>query len=286
MLGLAFSRVFSSVSSVRSPGHKELDVTKRGGFSPWLEWRPHVVVHAAALVNADYCEDHPEECREIQVGGTDNVVAFCRESGARLFYPQSFLIFDGREIPILETTEALPLSVYGKAKLEAERHVLRDLPDSLVVRMAGFFGGSEKDKNFVGKFASHLKRCLAEGVDGVDVGDRVWQPTFTEDIARNSLRLVQENKSGVYNMACKGRASFFELAVEMTRLLRIQDRIRIRKVSNASLREKCVRPDVAVLENARLKKEGLDEMRPWPEALKEYLSEPFFTAMFGEYKNA
>lgn len=280
MLGTACTHSFSRLYDVRSFGHKELDVNNKHSLFSQLEWKPDLVIHAAALVNADYCEENPDECRKTQVGGTDNVIAFCKKAGAKLFYPQSFLIFDGKELPIRETTTPHPLSVYGKAKLEAERHVLQELSDSLMIRMAGFFGGYEKDKNFVGKFARHLKKCIDEGTESIDVGDRIWQPTYTEDLAMNSLRLVQKNKSGIYNMACEGHASFFELATAMVQIVGISDKIKINRISSAALRERCVRPAVAIMENTRLQKEGLDAMRPWREALKTYLSAAYFKEMF------
>lgn len=280
MLGSACAKIFSERLEVRALSHAELDVTRASAFTAHTAWKPDVVVHAAAIVNADYCEEHTEECRRVQVGGTENAVAFCKETGARLFYPQSFLIFDGKEKPITEDTKPNPLSVYGKLKLEAEERIARELPSSLIVRMGGFFGGEEKDKNFVGKFALHLKKCLDEGVRIIEVGNRVWQPTFTEDLARNSLLLIENDKTGVYNMASCGSASFFDIANEMVAAFGIGNRITIQKKDASSIQEKAVRPMIAIMENKRLQAEGLNLMRSWQEALHEYCSRPYFQNMF------
>lgn len=280
MLGSACTKIFSKRHEVRDFSHTELDVTRRSDFAAHIAWKPDVVVHTAAIVNADYCEDYPEKCRATQVGGADNVIAFCKEVGAKLFYPQSFLIFDGKEHLITEYTKPNPLSVYGKLKLEAEERILRELLSSLVVRMGGFFGGEEKDKNFVGKFALHLKKCIDEGARIIEVGDRVWQPTFTEDLARNSLLLIENGKTGTYNMASHGSASFFDIANEMVAAFGIGDRITIQKKDASSIQEKAVRPMVAIMENKRLKAEGLDQMRPWQDALREYCSRSYFQDMF------
>lgn len=282
MFGTACAKVFSRSHKVLSLGHADLDVTSPNAFSKYIDWKPDIMIHAAANVQADYCEDHPDECMKTQVQGTKNAIDYCRKTGAKMFYPQSFLIFDGTELPITETTEPKPLSVYGKAKLEAELLVRRELPDSLVVRMAGFFGGEEKDKNFVGKFSLHLKKCIAQGIKTIDVGDRIWQPTFTEDLAENSLLLIEQEKNGIYAMACKGKASFFELACEMVRILGISEKIKINKINAGIIREKCIRPAIAIMENVRLQKEGLDKMRPWQKSLEEYLSRPYFREMFQE----
>ena len=101
MLGSACADWFSRACDVRALGRKELDVTRMEDFLAQLEWKPDIVAHCAAIVNADYCEENAEECMKTQVGGTDHAIAFCKKSGAKLFYPQSFLIFDGKELPIL-----------------------------------------------------------------------------------------------------------------------------------------------------------------------------------------
>ena len=76
--------------------------------------------------------------------------------------------------------------------------------------MGGFFGGEEKDTNFVGKITSHISKLIKQGEKKMEIGDRVWQPTFTNDIAYNSLILLANNKNGKYNMASHGSCSFFK----------------------------------------------------------------------------
>lgn len=283
MLGSACSEIFSINHQVQAPGKDELNVTKAQNFKAYEKFKPDLIIHCAAIVNADYCEDHPKECQKVQVIGTQNTLEFARKMGARFIYPQSFLIFDGKEIPIKESTTPNPLSVYGKAKLEAEQKVLLIFPNALVIRMGGFFGGFDKDKNFVGKFANHLENCLEQRVKSVDVGDRIWQPTFTLDLAANLLLLVEKKKGGIYNMASHGQASFFELAVAMTEELGISNQIRINPIPASTIKEKSQRPSIAVMENSRLSKEGLDKMRPWRKALKEYLNQSFFKNLFSKY---
>ncbi len=286
MLGTACTAVFSQHHDVRSFGRAGLDVTKKDDFLPHVSWQPDVVLHTAAIVSADYCEEHEDEARNVQVGGTENVIAFCQKIGAQLFYPQSFLIFGGKENPITEDTKPSPLSVYGRVKLEAEELIVRELSSPLVVRMGGFFGGEEADKNFVGKFARHLKKCLNEGVGSIDVGNRVWQPTYTGDLARNSLLLIEKNKSGVYNMASFGHASFFEIAEEMVKIFNITDKITIKKIDASGIREKAARPMIAIMENKRLQAEGLDRMYSWKIVLAEYLARPYFQKMFQRFQGS
>jgi len=164
-------------------------------------------------------------------------------------------------------------------KLMAENILTDEMPESLIVRMAGFFGGREVDKNFVGKITLHMAEIMKEGINYIEIGDRVWQPTFTNDLAYNSLVLLSNNNKGVYCMSSHGKASFFELASLIVSSLGISERMKIHKVSSLSVskNERAKRPEVADIENKRLKSENLDRQRSWQVSLVEYLNHPYFT---------
>lgn len=273
MLGRAFVEALRDYPcTVLARSHAELDVTDLDAVKAE---RADLVIHCAADVNAERCQGQPEETRRIQVEGTRNVARL----GAKVLYPQSFLIFDGHDLPIHEGTRPNPLSVYGRCKLDAE---LLLGPDDLVVRMAGFFGGEEADKNFVGLFTRKLASLLAEGVDSYAVGDRVWQPTWTLDLARNCALLLDENQSGVFTMASHGEASFWDVAQACVEELGLTARITIPKASAAQVAraETAKRPDRAVMDNRRLRQTGLERMRPWRDALADYLARPYFQTLF------
>jgi dTDP-4-dehydrorhamnose reductase len=285
MLGRAFQEILETwapSAKVLALGKNELDVRLRDQVLRVAEFKPDFILHCAAIVNADYCEDHPEEAYLVKVDGTRHVVELAVRTGAKVFYPQSFLIYDGKQLPIMEATVPNPLSVYGRLKLEAEQLVTAEFPDALTVRMAGFFGGREIDKNFVGKFVPHIASLIKAGVGSIEVGDRVWQPTYTNDLAYNTLLLLANDRRGVYCMASHGQASFYEMACGITRLLAIDDRISISPVSSGkvSANEKAKRPEAAFMENRRLVDEGLDRQRPWQESLAEYLGHPYFRTLF------
>lgn len=288
MLGRAFTDILSQVPgcTVRAFGHKELDITSREMTLAQADQGIDIIVHCAADVNADLCETNPEQCHRVQVDGTLNVLEIARRNSSKLLYPQSFLVFDGKELPITEATIPSPLSVYGQCKYEAEQHVLEHDPGHIVVRMAGFFGGGEKDKNFVGKFCRHLATMMEKGERAISVGDRVWQPTFTHDLAANSLLLLAHEKSGIYNMASHDEATFFEIAEGCVNELGIGQRIDLTPVSadEVSRDEAAARPRRAVMENRRLAADGLDRQRGWRAALADYLSGPYYTDMFEPYR--
>lgn len=283
MLGSAFKFEFEKGEyEVRSLSHEELDVTHRSRALDEVSFAPDIVIHTAGIVNADYCEENHDECSSVHVGGTENIIELCVQTGAKLFYPQSFLIFDGKELPITEETKPNPLSVYGEAKLIAEQKILSAIPNALIVRMGGFFGGYEKDKNFVGKFAHFLKKNIKEGTETISGTSRIWQPTSTEHLAQNSRVLIEAGKSGIYNMASHGSASFFDVAKEMVTILKLENRITIAEVPSDYFKEKCVRPENGTMENKRLQKEDMDRMVDWRVSLREYLEKPYFVHLFSD----
>jgi dTDP-4-dehydrorhamnose reductase len=162
-------------------------------------------------------------------------------------------------------------------KLEAE-NIVRKKSDSLIIRMGGFFGGEVRDKNFIGKIFSEFKNAMRSGDQVIQVGARKWQPTYTKDLAMNSLVLMALEKNGTYNMASHGQASFFEVATAMAQILNLSDKLRIVPSSNEEhlSHELELRPRSANLQNLKLTQEGIDFQRPWRESLSEYLNSDFF----------
>lgn len=280
MLGSAFREVGEMVPACRvlALDRRDLDVTRRDAVLRLAGERPDVILHCAADVNADRCERQPAVCHAVQVGGTAHVIELARATGAQVVYPQSVFIFDGSELPVTETTIPAPLSAYGRAKLEAERRLQEACPSALVVRMAGFFGGEHRDKNFVGTFCRSLFDQLSRGERRVVVGERIWQPTYTRDLAANILLLVAKGRDGVYHMGARGEATFHDVASACVEALGLQGIVSVERapVTVPVVREIAPRPFRIVTANRRLAAEGVDRQRHWRDALAEYLASPYF----------
>lgn len=262
-----------------APGKQQLDVSDAAQLQRLQgEFCAGWIFHCAALVNVEGCAMNPELARKIIVDGTQHVIDFARATGSKIFYPQSFLTYGDCETDIPEHHVQAPLSLYGELKLEAQRLIQAQCPDSLVVIMAGFFGGEDKDKNFVGKIIPGIRQAIDKGDQTFAVGDRVWQPTWTVDLARASLELMRENRSGSYQMACTGEASFFELTQEIVRHLGLDQRIDIVKTSVGAVTQNELgrRPQRAVLSCQRLRDEGHAPLPDWRDSLATYLAQPFF----------
>jgi dTDP-4-dehydrorhamnose reductase len=262
-----------------APGKPQLDVSDAQQLRRLQgEFAGGWILHCAALVNVEGCAVNPELARKIIVDGTQNVIDFAKATGSKIFYPQSFLTYGDCDTDIPEHHPQAPLSLYGELKLEAQRLIQEQCPDSLVVIMAGFFGGEEKDKNFVGKIIPGIRQAIRNGDKTFAVGDRVWQPTWTHDLARASLALLRANKTGSYQMACTGEASFFELTQDIVRHLGLDRHIEIVKTSVGAVTQNELgrRPQRAVLSCQRLKDEGHAPLPDWRASLAAYLAQPFF----------
>jgi dTDP-4-dehydrorhamnose reductase len=281
MLGSEFAREDQDFEGfdIKALGKQALDVrdlTAMHAQGGWIDggW----IIHCAAMVDVEGCARDPDAARAIIVDGTRNAVALAKATGARLLYPQSFLVYDGATNPIPEEDSPRPLSLYGQMKWEAEQIVREALDDALVIRMAGFFGGGRRDKNFVGRIIPVIRSAIDRGAETFEVGDRVWQPTWTKDLAFNALHVMARGGSGVYQMACLGEAAFHEIAHEIVVALGWSDRIRIVPVSASAVAQSELgrRPDRAVLSCERLTRENLNLQRDWRSTLHAYLALPFF----------
>lgn len=284
MLGQGFVEALSTDlrfkgARLLTPSRKHLDVTDRNQCMSWSRERPDYILHCAAYTQVDACETDFENCQLANVDGVLHLAQLARETHAKLFFPQTFLIFKGGKQELAEDAAASPLCKYAETKAMAEARLLAVHPQALVVRMGGFFGGEAADKNFVGKFVRHVFKLIDSQTSCYQVGMRVWQPTYTLDLAKNVLALLAEDKTGIYNMACHGEASFYELARRIVFHLGLSRRLDIQPSPLGAVTDKAVRPARCVITNRRLQNENLDQQRPWDDSLREYLSRPYFQAL-------
>ncbi|MCR8915767.1 NAD(P)-dependent oxidoreductase [Marinobacter panjinensis] len=281
MLGRAFEECLvnkAPSANVSCFSRSRLDVTDRNSVLNLTSLDPDIIIHCAGLTNADECTRNPDLAYNVHYKGTKNIIELAQNNSALVIYPQSVFIFDGQELPVTEKTKPCPPFVYGKAKLMAEQSLLDELENVLIVRMAGFFGGDDKDKNFVGQFVRSLRDMKKDGRCAIEVGDRIWQPTYTLDLALNTLLLAALDKRGIYHMGALGEATFYEVALACIEFLGLENAIKLLPISSAVFddNENARRPKRMVTRNDRLDSEGINYQRHWRDALREYLERPYF----------
>jgi dTDP-4-dehydrorhamnose reductase len=281
MLGVAFEdvlKMFGLGENVirHSPDFKIEDYNDVSNLKvkikPNLE---NIILHCAGIVDVEYCEKHPTHARKVFIDGTENILKLADDINAKILFPQSFLIYDGLINPVDELTKPSPLNTYAKLKLEAEQ-LLRQ--NDLIIRMGGFFGGYNLDKNFVGMIIKKIFNSIKSNQSFFEIGDRHWQPTYTLDLAYNSLALINQKKQGVYNMSSLKTISFYDLGCLISKFLGFDKKIKLKKISNNKFKniEIGERPYKIEFNCNKLKNENLYLIDDIEISLKKYLSSEYF----------
>lgn len=262
---------FQVLKTDMRPGDKEtsyLDVSSHDGvWRSIQESRSDVVIHLAAETDVDKCEIEENHAYRVNTLGTENVALACQTLDIPMVYLSTGAVFDGaKPEAYTESDEPSPINVYGKTKWEGEEIVRSLIRRHFVIRAGWMFGGWGKDKKFVAKMVDLLQRRKEISV----VTDKFGSPTFTKDLSENLIRLIQTERYGLYHMANQGGCSRYEMAQEIAEYLGKKDVV-LKPVTSEAFPLPAPRCRSEVLLNQQLKLSGLDEMKPWSEALKEYV---------------
>jgi len=226
---------------------------------------PDIIIHTAAISNVDNCELSPELAQHINVKGTENLVLAAQEVDATFIFISTDYVFDGRKkTPYKEEDQTNPINVYGRTKLSAEELIRSQLKNFFIIRTSWLFG--EKRKNFVDTV---LERAKNEKIIKI-VNDKFGNPTYSLDLSKAILKLLELNKWGLYNITNQGMCSWFDWAKKILRYAQINNA----KVSGISLGElnlAAKRPFMSALDTTKFSDLGVFSLRPWQEALSEYL---------------
>jgi dTDP-4-dehydrorhamnose reductase len=236
-------------------------------------YQPELVINTAAFHKVDQCEEQIEQTFAVNVYGVSNVAQACRESGAALAHLSTDYVFGGdsaRNTPYSEDEVPAPTNIYGVSKLAGEHVVRYVLGRHFIFRVAGLFGvagSSGKGGNFV----ELMLRLARDGRSIRVVDDQRTTPTYTVDLARQIAAVVETENYGLYHATSRGDCTWFEFAAEIFRQSALEPDLS--RARTGDFGEKATRPRYSVLANTGLKRIGMDMMRPWPEALADYLAE-------------
>jgi dTDP-4-dehydrorhamnose reductase len=268
-----------------SDGIEFLDVRK---YDQVLQWAsrltPDFIFHLAAETDIEICENDPQYAYATNTIGTQNVALVCKKLGIKMVYICTAGIFDGKKESFYnEFDEAVPLSVYGKTKLEGEKIVRSLLHEYFVCRPGWMVGGGDKDKKFVGQI---LKQIRDGAKDLYAVDDKFGTSTYTKDFCKNLSQLMKTDYYGLYHMVSKGSASRYDVAKEIVKILNRPD-ITVHSVhsDHFAKRYPVNRPRSEMLDNMMLDLRDLNLMRNWREILPEYISENFSDMIMPNHKN-
>jgi len=234
--------------------------------------RPTLAIHLAAETDVDRCEREVDHAFHSNALGTLNIALACQRFETEMAYISTAAVFDGaKPDPYTEFDTPNPINVYARAKYEGEKIVQTLVPRHYVARAGWMFGGRGRDKKFVAKIAS-MCLGLENGVREIRaVNDKFGSPTYAKDLLQNLRTLCRSGFYGVYHLVNAGSCSRYDVAVEIAHYL--QSDMPIVPVSSATFPLSAPRPRSEAARSYKLELLGLSHMRPWREALHEYLAD-------------
>lgn len=235
---------------------------------------PDVVVHCAAWTAVDLAEDDDkvEKVRGINAGGTKHIAEVCRKLDCKMVYISTDYVFDGQgETPWApDCKDYKPLNVYGQTKLEGELAVANTLEKYFIVRIAWVFGLN--GKNFIKTMLSVGKKSDTVRV----VCDQIGTPTYTLDLSRLLVDMIETDKYGYYHVTNEGGyISWYDFTIEIFKQAGYTTKVVPVTTEEYGL-SKAARPFNSRLDKAKLREAGFRPLPTWQDALKRYLEEIAF----------
>jgi dTDP-4-dehydrorhamnose reductase len=252
--------------------HANLDVTQSEEVVQQVQTlRPEVIINTAAFHKVDVCETEALAAFHVNAVGVKNLCVAARSVDAILVHFSTDYVFEGNlRRPLTEQDETNPVNAYGVSKLAGEKIIRYLWEKSFVIRTCGLYGhagSSGKGGNFV---ETMLQKAKANDSIRV-VHDQVLTPTSTHELARKVADLLETRHFGLYHVTSQGACSWYEFAAAIFEISGI--RANLSPTTSAEFKSPAKRPAFSVLENAHLKKWGMDDLKSWQDALLEYVSE-------------
>lgn len=245
----------------------EMDITDADQVNKVIkEAAPDAVIHCAAYTAVDAAEDNEEICRKVNAQGTENIAKVCEELDIKMMYISTDYVFNGQgERPWEPDDEREPLNVYGQTKYEGELAIEEHVKKFFTVRIAWVFGVN--GKNFIktmlnlGKTHDHL----------TVVDDQTGSPTYTYDLARLLVDMIQTDKYGRYHATNEGLCTWYEFACEIFKQAGMN--VSVAPVSSDEYPAKAKRPSNSRMDKSKLTANGFQPLPTWQDALSRYLKE-------------
>ena len=262
----------ADASPVCSMPYAAMDITDGQSVAQVIgEAQPDVVIHCAAWTAVDLAEEEANipKVRAINAQGTKNIADVCKALGCKMVYISTDYVFDGQgQAPWTpDCKDYQPLNVYGQTKLEGELAVSQTLDNYFIVRIAWVFG--RNGNNFI---KTMLK--LAEKYDTLRVVcDQIGTPTYTMDLSRLLVDMIETEKYGYYHATNEGGyISWYDFACEIFR--QAGKSVTVTPVTTAEYGlSKAARPYNSRLDKRKLTENGFAPLPTWQDALRRYLKE-------------
>lgn len=265
---------YDVVNELKKRGHvpvgvdvEEMDITDASKVEKVIEHEmPDAVVHCAAYTAVDAAEDNVDICRKVNGEGTENIAKVCGKFDIKLIYISTDYVFDGEGTHMWQPDDQRnPLNVYGQTKYEGELAVEKYTEKYFIVRIAWVFGVN--GKNFIKTMLN-----LGSTRDELNVvNDQVGSPTYTYDLAKLLVDMVESDKYGKYHATNEGLCTWCEFAKEIFKQAGMN--VKVNPVSSEEFPAKAKRPHNSRMSKDKLEANGFERLPRWEDALGRYLKE-------------
>lgn len=259
----------------------EIDVGNRDSVQAVLaQTAPDAVVNAAAYNFVDRAEQEPQTAFAVNAFGPRNLAAFCRDRDLPLVHVSTDYVFSGkveaaglgtagaaRQMPYRETDAPEPQSAYAVSKLAGELFVRSGCRRHYILRTCGLYGPSSNAGK--GNFVTTMLRLGLNRDEVRIVDDQRCTPTAARDLAEWIAALLETEAYGTFHATNAGSATWFEFAVEIFRVAKRD--VKTVPITTAEFGAKAARPGYSVLDCGKLQQTLGITVRPWQEALAEYV---------------
>ncbi|MDO4308530.1 MAG: dTDP-4-dehydrorhamnose reductase [Eubacteriales bacterium] len=274
-IGADVAQVYSGIhdgSAVTKMPYVQMDITDKEAVERIItRMNPDTVIHCAAWTAVDMAEDDDkvEKVRAVNSRGTENIAKACKTLDCKMVYISTDYVFDGQgtEPWQPDSRDYKPLNVYGQTKLEGELAVSRNLEKYFIVRIAWVFGVN--GKNFIKTMLNVGKTHDTVRV----VNDQIGTPTYTYDLARLLVDMIETEKYGYYHVTNEGGyISWYDFTCEIYRQAGLKTRVIPVTTEEYGL-SKAARPFNSRLDKSKLSENGFRPLPDWQDALSRYLKE-------------
>lgn len=246
---------------------EEMDITDAASVNQVIRAAaPEAVIHCAAYTAVDAAEENEAVCRRVNADGPRNIAKVCRDLDIKMLYISTDYVFDGQgEKPWEPEDACAPQGVYGKTKYEGELAVKELLEKYFIVRISWVYGVN--GKNFVKTMLN-----LSKTHDRLTVvNDQFGSPTYTPDLAKLLVDMVQTERYGIYHASNEGICSWYEFACTIFEAAGIK--MEVVPVTTAEYGAKAPRPFNSRMSKEKLVEKGFEKLPAWQDALERYLVE-------------
>lgn len=230
--------------------------------------KPEIVINCAAYTDVEGAEDNRESAFAVNAEGVRNLAAICKSFGCVLVQISTEYVFEGtKRQGYDESDDTSAINVYGQSKAKGEEYLAGICQNYYLVRSSWLIGhapqkGKPRGLNFVDKMLELGERQTSVRI----VNDQFGKPTFTKDLSLAIRQLIEDKYPyGIYHLVNEGVASWYDLAKEVFRLKNMK--VEVLPISSVEYPSKVSRPKCTVLNNHKF-----PILKPWQEALKEYLT--------------